>query len=319
MILNNGLGFTVYNEWQGNNLTLIKSSYAACTVYLMENYSDQVNWREIQDFLPEAFHLAPGEEPAEEWWSWREHLIHLDCYRNPDSPVKVILFHGVGTNGRQMSIILGAPLARLGIETIAIDMPGFGITETDPNSLVRYDDWILIGSDLIDAEREKDNRPIVLYGLSAGGMETYHIATLNSKVSGIVGMTFLDQREQQVRDETSFNLFMSRVGIPMIRILAKTPLAGMKIPMSLASKMYALVNNRAALRTCLADRTSAGNRSTIQFLTSYVGYTPLTEPEDFDVCPILLTQPAEDRWTPLHLSELFLRRIQGFSDNNNAG
>lgn len=33
------------------------------------------------------------------------------------------------------------------------------------------------------------------------------------------------------------------------------------------------------------------------------------EPEAFDICPILLTQPAEDRWTPLHLSDLFLNRI----------
>jgi hypothetical protein len=52
----------------------------------------------------------------------------------------------------------------------------------------------------------------VLYGLSAGGMETYHVAAKNRKVSGIVGMTFLDQRIQQVRDETAYNRFMSRVG-----------------------------------------------------------------------------------------------------------
>ena len=34
------------------------------------------------------------------------------------------------------------------------------------------------------------------------------------------------------------------------------------------------------------------------------------EPEDFDVCPVLLTQPLEDKWTPLHLSELFLPRTK---------
>jgi pimeloyl-ACP methyl ester carboxylesterase len=39
-------------------------------------------------------------------------------------------------------------------------------------------------------------------------------------------------------------------------------------------------------------------------------YQPDIEAEDFDVCPILLTQPAQDRWTPLHLSELFLRRVK---------
>ena len=48
---------------------------------------------------------------------------------------------------------------------------------------------------------------------------------------------------------------------------------------------------------------------TLAFLRSYMGYVPAVEPEEFDVCPVLLTQPAADRWTPLHLSEPFLRRI----------
>jgi len=78
----------------------------------MTTYAEQSHWHEIQQFLPQAFQLRPTDEPTEEWWRWQRHQIHLDCYRNPDAPLKVILFHGVGTNGRQMSTILGAPLAR---------------------------------------------------------------------------------------------------------------------------------------------------------------------------------------------------------------
>ncbi|MBR7900862.1 alpha/beta hydrolase [Burkholderia multivorans] len=157
----------------------------------------------------------------------------------------------------------------------------------------------------------KDDRPIVLYGLSAGGMLTYHVAALNGKVKGIVGMTFLDQRSQQVRDETARNLFMSRVGGPMTNLAARTPLVrSMRIPMTMASKMSALVNDPAALKVWLSDRTSAGNAMTMAFLSSYMTYRPAVEPEDFDVCPVLLTQPAADRWTPLHLSEPFLQRIR---------
>ncbi|TXE72513.1 alpha/beta hydrolase [Serratia nevei] len=277
----------------------------------MGNYANQSHWQDIQRFLPESFRLQPGEEPTETWWPWRQYRIHLDCYRRPEAPVKVILFHGVGTNGRQMSTILGAPLAHRGIETIAVDMPGYGMTQTGgQRRRVRYDDWVQIGSDLIDAERARDARPIVLYGLSAGGMKTYHVAALNRQVKGIVGMTFLDQREQQVRDETALNRMMSRLGIPLARLVAATPLAGMAMPMALASKMHALVNDKAALKACLADDTSAGAWVTMRFLASYAAYAPAIEPEDFDVCPILLTQPAQDRWTPLHLSELFLRRVR---------
>lgn len=276
----------------------------------MTTYAQQESWQRIQGFLPVEFQLKPAQLPQEEWWSWNGHRVHLDCYRNARAPLKVILFHGVGTNGRQMSTILGAPLARRGFETIAIDMPEYGLTEVRRGKPIRYDDWVQAGSDLIDAELARDNRPIVLYGLSAGGMETYHVAAKSGKVKGIVGMTFLDQRLQQVRDETAYNRFMSRVGGPLATLAARTPLAGLRMPMAAASKMHALVNDPAALKACMADKTSAGKWVTLRFLASYTGYRPLVEPEDFDVCPILLTQPAQDRWTPLHLSQLFLQRIR---------
>lgn len=142
------------------------------------------------------------------------------------------------------------------------------------------------------------------YGLSAGGMLTYHVAALNKKVKGIVGMTFLDQRIQAVRDETARDLFMSRVGIPLARLSDLPLVRSLSLPMALASKMSVLVNNPDALKAFLADRSSAGSWASMHFLSTYATYKPALEPEDFDVCPILLTQPAKDKWTPLHLSEL---------------
>ena len=287
------------------------------------DYRTQSYWRDIQAFLPKEFQLDRAHEPSEEWWQWRQHQVHLDCFRNPNAKVKVILFHGVGTNGRQMSTILGRPLFKHGFEAIAIDMPEYGMTQVASDALVTYDDWVQAGSDLIDAELAKDRRPIVLYGLSAGGMLAYHTAALNKKVKGIVGMTFLDQREQQVRDETALNFLMSRIGVPLTHFAAKTPLATLRMPMSLASKMSALVNNKAALKACLRDPTSAGKWVTMKFLSSLTTYKPMVEPEAFTVCPILLTQPEKDTWTPLHLSEIFLKRVNRVTTKvvmlNNAG
>jgi alpha-beta hydrolase superfamily lysophospholipase len=65
--------------------------------------------------------------------------------------------------------------------------------------------------------------------------------------------------------------------------------------------MSALVNDKKALKSFLSDRSSAGNWVAIRFLADYMTYAPAVEPEAFDTCPILLTQPAEDRWTPLRL------------------
>ncbi|AIO75016.1 alpha/beta hydrolase family protein [Burkholderia multivorans] len=131
-----------------------------------KTYADQPVWRDMQKFLPPEFQWNDSQLPHEEWWNWHGNRLHLDTYRNPQAKVKVILFHGVGTNGRQMSMILGEQLARRGYETIAVDMPEYGMTEVAKGALIRYDDWVQAGSDLIDAERAKDDRPIVLYGLS---------------------------------------------------------------------------------------------------------------------------------------------------------
>jgi pimeloyl-ACP methyl ester carboxylesterase len=80
--------------------------------------------------------------------------------------------------------------------------------------------------------------------------------------------------------------------------------------MSLASKMRALCNDKQAMEVILKDKTSAANWATMRFLDSYGNFAPAIEPEDFDVCPILLTQPDKDTWTPLHLSMLVLEKIK---------
>lgn len=45
---------------------------------------------------------------------------------------------------------------------------------------------------------------------------------------------------------------------------------------------------------------------TMAFMLSYMTYVPKIESKDFDICPILLTQPENDRWTPQFLSAPFL-------------
>ncbi|KAM0285974.1 hypothetical protein ACHAQH_001163 [Verticillium albo-atrum] len=273
-------------------------------------YESQEAWRDIQKFLPERLHFTADESPTEEWWEHDGFKLHLDRWRNPSARIRLIMHHGVGTNGRQMSVILGRPLHAAGFDLVAIDVPGYGCTQVPHGRVHSYDDWVSIASAFIDHELGSDPRPIVLFGLSAGRMLAYHAAALNGKVKGIVDMTFLDQRLQQVADETSANLLASRAGLSLTRVADKTVLLrGLEIPLSMASKMSALVNDSEALVVFLRDKTSAGSSASMHFLASYSVYKPALEPEDFDVCPILLTQPVEDKWTPLHLSELFLSRV----------
>ncbi len=273
-------------------------------------YETQKAWSEIAAFLPGEYGYTADYKPAEEYWGWKGNSVHLDTFRNPQAKAKVICLHGVGTNGRQISMIVGGPLAKNGYETIAVDMPTYGMTRVNSGMRITYADWVQCGSDLVDAELERDERPIFLYGLSAGGMEAYHIAAKNGRVNGIVGMTFLDQREKQVRMTTASSAFWGIAGAALAKLSCAVGFSGFKIKMSIPSKMDALVNDRACLNIMMADPTSAGNKVTMQFLNSYLSYAPDVEPEDFAVCPILLTQPEKDRWTPQFLSDLFLDKIK---------
>ena len=171
-------------------------------------YRDQQAWRQLQNYLPERLRLNDSSAPVEEFWTWRGNAVHLDRYPNPQAKAKVVLHHGVGTNGRQMSLIVGAPLARRGFETVALDNLGYGLTSVADGFVPSYDDWVDLVVEYLAFERSKDDRPIVLYGLSAGGMLTYHVAARAPKntLRGIVGMTFLDERIQQVRDETAHDI-----------------------------------------------------------------------------------------------------------------
>lgn len=275
-------------------------------------YREQAAWRELQEFLPESMRLeGEADLPAEEFWDWHGHRIHLDRYLNPQAPAKVILHHGVGTNGRQMNLILGKSLRDRGWEVTALDNLGYGMTQVAPGSTPGYVDWVQMVTDYLAHERSRDDRPIVLYGLSAGGMLTYHVAAHAPRgtVAGIVGMTFLDQRQPHVVRATAHDVFTATVGMKVVAMAAKTPLRRMRYPMTWASKMRALCNDDDALRVFLADKTSAANTVSLKFLAEYAGYTPGVEPAEFDVCPVLLTQPAEDRWTPLELSKAVLDPI----------
>lgn len=76
------------------------------------NYLEQKEWKLIMNFLPKRLHFTKTYCPLEEHWDWKGNKVHLDTFRNPDAKAKVILFHGVGTNGRQMSTILGGRLQK---------------------------------------------------------------------------------------------------------------------------------------------------------------------------------------------------------------
>jgi len=105
-------------------------------------------------------------------------------------------------------------------------------------------------------------------------------------------MNFLDQRIQQVRNETSRNILisLSRIGVPLADSASKIPLlTRLSMSMSMVSKMWALVNDPAVLNVFSADKSSAGNWTLMDFLSTYMNFKLVIEPEEFNVYLILLT------------------------------
>lgn len=140
-------------------------------------------------------------------------------------------------------------------------------------------------------------------------METYHVAARNPKVKGIIGMTFLDQKAQIVRDQTTSHVLMGRIGVPILTLGKALGLGRLQLPMWFASKISALVNDKDLLKVFLKDKTSASNLASINFLQSYMNYVPEIAPKDFDIAPVLLTQPDADKWTPYELSRPVLNQM----------
>lgn len=281
----------------------------------MSLYADRPEWRDQQAFLPERLRLTPDREPEERFWTWRGHRVHLDRFANPDARARIVLHHGVGTNGRQMSLIAGAPLADLGYETVALDNLGYGMTETRAGTTGSYDDWVQLTLDFLIAEKERDPRPILLYGLSAGGMLAHHVAARAPEglLAGIIGMTFMDMGDPAVMRAVAHDPVAGVVGVPLLRRLCRMGLGRVRVPMALVSKMSALANGRDVMRVLMRDRTAAANRVSLTFVDSLSNYRPAIRPDQFTTCPILLTQPAEDRWSPPWMGEGFLTKVTGVS------
>ncbi|RBA10215.1 hypothetical protein FPRO05_06151 [Fusarium proliferatum] len=275
-------------------------------------YDSNTAWRLIQDFLPRRLHFTKEHSPTEETWETRGHKLHIDRWVNPAAKAIIILHHGIGTNGREMSMILGVPLHMAGFEVVAVDMPGYGMTKCAPGTH-SYSDWVDIGCDFLEREQMPRGLPVFLYGLSAGGFLSMQIAG-KMKVggrkppSGMIAMCFIDIRDQAVSDMSARNLLCSRVGFPAAHLMNWIGMGWFRMPFSWVAKMTTLANDPKCLKICLQDDTSAAASVSMKFLSSLASYTPAQDWEEFNACPILLTFPMKDRWVTLDQSKGFLGR-----------
>ena len=261
-------------------------------------------WRQIQEYLPEENRLDNTNMPTEEWLEIHENTIHIDHYYRDDEKGVVILYHGVGGNGRLLSFI-AAPLHRAGYEVICPDLPLYGHTVCHGN--ITYSDWVTCGTAIAE-KFHKEGQPLYLFGLSAGGMLAYQVSCRLKTVSGLMATCLLDQRLNRVTRETAASKIMAVLGKPILN-LTHSLVGKLKLPMKMVCNMKAIVNNEALAELLMSDPTSSGAKVTLAFLHGMLNPKIEIEAKDYQKCPVLLVHPEKDYWTDVSLSRLFFDRI----------
>lgn len=273
---------------------------------IQPTYDSHPTWRRYQPHFPASMRCTPMTTPHEEYWPWRGLDVHLDRLAAPNAAAKVIVLHGAGAYGRVMAP--AAVLAqRYGYETVAPDLPGYGLTRV-PWRRMDYGMWIDCVCDLIDAELARDGKPIVLFGVSLGGLLAYQVAARSQKPIGLVATTLADPRERAVRRGFARQPWLGTAGLWLLERLA--PITDdLPLPMAMMSRMQHISNKRELSALVMSDRLGGGSWVPARFLRTLMATAPAIEPEDFTVCPVLLAHPGVDRMTDIALSRRFFDRL----------
>ena len=268
----------------------------------------ETEWMAYQRFLPPRMAIRPDNAPREDWVRACGADLHVDRYDLPGAPIKVIGLHGGGGYGRMFTGV-GFALRDHGFETLIPDLPGYGLTRV-PRRRLTYDLWVDCVGDLIDHERKRDDRPIVLLGMSLGGMLAYHAAARIGTVSRLVVTNLLDLREPAVRVGVARSRALGTFGPALFDALGWL-VDPVPLPMRLVGKMSSIANNAELVRVVSRDPLGGATWVPARFLRTLMTYAPASEPESFWHCPVLLLHPAADRWTAPGLSLRFFDRLAG--------
>lgn len=247
-------------------------------------------------FLP-LKHRFPVE-PEHTWWTWRDCRIHLARARRPQSRARVLIIPGMGIHSGALWPH-AAVLVERGFEVAVVDLPLFGLSVCEPES-VNYGDWVEMLCELIDAE--DDGRPLILFGASVGGLLAAHVASQSRLVSQVVATCLMNPADPLARRK------MSRFG--SLGILAKPLLKlgpGKKmLRISSFARISKMSRSPALSKLCASDELGGAVKVPLSFLASYLHFK-----HEMPEQPVILAHPGHDDWTPVQLSLRSLKRTKG--------
>ena len=268
-----------------------------------QHYIDRVEWRWYQRFLPGPWRLTAASVPQEEWREVDGHNIHIDRLTHPDPSCTVIMLHGGGGNGRVLAP-LGRIAHRAGAEVIAPDLPGYGLSVRKRGYVPTYNHWADIAAEIADEEHRRTGRPVIVWGLSLGGLLAYGTAGRSDGVAGVMAMTLLDTRRPANLAITARSKLMGYFSAAFLPILPRV-VRRIRIPIRRVSKMECITNTPEFSAVFSRDPLAGGATVPLGLLRSLLRFDPRVEPEEFTRCPVLVMHPALDPWTPAEYSRPF--------------
>ena len=256
-------------------------------------------------FLPQHHRRAASLVPESTWWRWHGHRAHIACAPDPGAPARVLLVHGAGGHSGALWPI-AALVASRGIDVSAVDLPLYGRTTSPDPTAVRYDTWIDLLVDLVEAEH--DHRPLVLLGASIGGLLAYEVAARSPHVAAVAATCLLDPGDWRARTHMTRAAALGVLGGPL-SALARGGLERTMVPMNAVANLRRMSRDRALSRLCAIDPRGGAARVPLGFLASYLRFAHT--PPERNRTPVTLLHPGRDAWTPIELSARVLSRAAG--------
>lgn len=269
----------------------------------MANYDDNPSWHRYRDILQNSFNLTLAHQPVETWREIRGHHVHIDNWQ-PDGPAKgtVILVHGGGGHGRILAP-LGDRAASLGWQALAPDLPGYGLTKPASNFNWDYAEWPAVVAELANTS----NAPVVLFGLSVGGLTAALAAQASSNVAGVIVTTLLDMGKPSVFVRAARWRWLGVVSLAGFRLIPWLT-DRIALPLRLAAPMNKMSSDEDMSHYFARDPLLGGMRVPSRFFRTMHSLKLATIKTG---CPLLLAHPGADAWTPTALSRSTYELVQG--------
>lgn len=267
----------------------------------MKTFAQRPSWPTYRTILAEEFGIHLQTAPVERFVAVRRHRVRIDEWAaSGPSQGTVILVHGGGGNGRILAPF-AEPLARHGWRVLAPDLPGFGLTEPAPGWDWDYAEWPRVIAGIADAQ----DGPVVLMGLSLGGMTAVFAAQQSARVAGVVATTLLDASVARNFITAARWPWLGRLSLLAMRY-APAIVDRLRLPLRLAAPLGAMSANRRMARYFAGDPLIGASWKPVRFFRTLHAFTP---PSLVLGCPLLLVHPGADAWTPTALSREVFDRI----------